>query len=278
MDSDQRSRYTGANRRAWNEAAPVHARHNQSALLAAVSGPDFCNLDEHVRGQLERIGIEERAVAQLCCNNGIDLLSARKLGAGHCVGFDAAEAFVEQARELARAAGEPDVEHVVADVYHLPERYDGCFDVVLVTVGVLLWMPDLAGFFAAARRLLRPGGHLLLEDIHPVLPMYEESEPGELPRPVWSYFHRSAWREDTGLDYFTGRAYDSEPNYSFQHTLADVLMGALGQDLELRHIRELDRDIACTHAELERARATPPMGMVVLWRAPTSTSPSDGGS
>ena len=135
--TDKRRRYTDANRAAWNEAAPRHARHNQARLLDEVRRPGFNVLGEHVLAPLREIGVSGRTVAQVGCNNGRELLSMKTLGAGRCVGFDHAEAFVAQARELAAASGHGDVEFVRTDAYDIPALAPGRFDIVMTTVGVV---------------------------------------------------------------------------------------------------------------------------------------------
>lgn len=99
-------------------------------------------------------------------------------------------------RELARAAGHSEVEFVVTDVYDIPSYHADTFDLVLVTVGVLSWMPDLPGFFEVASSLVRRGGHLLIEDIHPVLMMFEEGSEVQIDviadEPDFSHLRLSA--------------------------------------------------------------------------------------
>lgn len=124
----QRRDFTDANREAWDEAASVHARINQAKLLEAFAKPGHSTLDDHCLVRLEEIGFEGKAVAQLCCNNGRDLLSLRNLGAGHCVGFDASTEFIGQARALARLTGHEDVEFVVTDVYDIAAEKAGPYD------------------------------------------------------------------------------------------------------------------------------------------------------
>jgi hypothetical protein len=98
--SQQRA-FTDANREAWDEAAPVHGKINQARLLEAFARPGYNTLDAHCLDRLNEIGVRGKSIAHVCCNNGRELLSLKNLGAGHCVGFDASAAFIEQARELA---------------------------------------------------------------------------------------------------------------------------------------------------------------------------------
>jgi ubiquinone/menaquinone biosynthesis C-methylase UbiE len=262
----QRRAFTDANREAWDEAAPVHAKVNQARLLEGFSKPGFNTLDDHCLDRLKEIGIQGKSIAQLCCNNGRELLSLKNLGAGHCVGFDASAAFISQARELAGAAGHEDVEFVTTDVYEIPPEKSGPYDIVMTTIGVFGWMPDLAGFFRVLERLTRAGGHLFIEETHPVLMMYEEGEGGAPSYIKYSYFKEEPWAGTSGLDYYEGSKYQSKPNYSFQHTLADIVMAAIEVGFNLRHFSELDFNISEFCADLEHAKARPPMGMTMVWQ------------
>ncbi len=79
----QRRQFTDANRHAWDEAAPMHGKINQTRLLEAFSKPGYSTLDDHCIDRLNEIGVQGKSIAQLCCNNGRELLSLKNLGAGH---------------------------------------------------------------------------------------------------------------------------------------------------------------------------------------------------
>src|SRR5512141_1969099 len=97
----QRTEYTSANRRAWNEAAPAHSRQQLSQATIDFQHPGHNCLSAAVTQIFKQIDLEGKAVAHLCCNNGRELLSIKNLGAAQCVGFDISDNFVEQARQLA---------------------------------------------------------------------------------------------------------------------------------------------------------------------------------
>ena len=137
-----RARYVAANRAAWEASAPLHRRGASWQRLAeGFARPGFSCLDAVETEALTREGVAGKAVAQLCCNNARELLSVKSMGAGRCVGFDQADAFLEQGRELAEIAG-LELELVSGDVYAVPARFDAAFEIVLVTIGVFGWLPD----------------------------------------------------------------------------------------------------------------------------------------
>jgi ubiquinone/menaquinone biosynthesis C-methylase UbiE len=257
--------YVAANREAWNEAAPRHAAHNQQRLKALFA-QGYNHLSDEYTAMLERIGVAGKSVVQVCCNNGIDLLSAKGMGAGECLGIDQAAAFLEQARELAAVAGHDDVRFIEANVYALADGLTGRYDIAMTTIGVTGWMPDIGVFFKAVAGLVKPGGYWVMEEMHPVLMMYEPDPAGGPSRLQHSYFRAEPFVETTGLDYFGHEAYESAPNYSFTHKLSDLVNAGVAAGLELQFMDEVGHDISNFCSDLELAEARPPLGLYMLWR------------
>ncbi|MDJ0934873.1 MAG: class I SAM-dependent methyltransferase [Kiloniellales bacterium] len=264
MIKDSRD-YVAANRAAWDEVAPVHARRNHEQLLAAFRQPGYSCLEPVETELLCEIGIEGRDVAQLCCNNGREILSVKNLGAGRCVGFDFSARFLEQARALA-AAGGIACDFLETEISQVPQDYDAAFDLVLVTIGVLNWMPDLEAFLAVPARLLRPGGLFLIHEQHPALNMFEPGDPVDPPQLRHSYFKSGAVEETGGLDYYGDTDYGAGSNYWFPHKLSDIVTVALGRGFELTHFEERPEDISNTFPELGKAALRPPMSFTMLLR------------
>jgi ubiquinone/menaquinone biosynthesis C-methylase UbiE len=246
----------------WDEAAPVHAAINTS-LHTDVASPDFNSLNPDFNDLVDAYGVSGKAAVQICCNNGIDLLSLRKKGAGRCLGIDGSSAFLEHAADLARSAGHPDIEFHCSDVHQLPDKFHHSFEIAITTVGVLGWMPDIERFMGVCASLLGPGGVLLVEELHPILGMYEEGKPSTLD---YSYFNTEPFVDANGLDYFTYKKYDAIENYSFHHSLSDVLMAAIASGLQLEHVKELSYNIGNFCADLEFVDNNPPLGINFAWR------------
>ena len=264
-----RKYYTDANRETWEEVADRHRASNQARLLQEVRRADYNALDNFLIEALSIPDIAGKSVIQLCCNNAKDLISVMRRGAARGVGVDAAPAFIAQAEELVAAADLQDrMELIVSDVYELPDRLTGQFDIVLITVGVFGWMPDLPLFYRVIERLLKPGGHFVIEDMHPVLQMYEPGKDGAASTLQWSYFKQDPWRDTEGLDYFGHEDYEGKPAYSFMHRLDDILMGGLNVGLTLRHFKEIDVDISNFAQDLQHIEAKPPLGFAMVMEKP----------
>ena len=260
-----REEYTRANRIAWNETAPRHAAQNNAELFEAFKNPDHVVFEGDVLQALQQVGVKGKRVIQLCCNNGCETLSLRNMGATYCVGVDAAEGFLAHGREMIRIAqAEDQVELLQSDVYDLPGNLQGDFDIVLTTIGVLGWMPDVGKFFEIIQGLLKPGGKLVMEEMHPILFMYEENNETGVSTIENSYFGQQTWEETSGLDYYSGEEYESSPNYSFMHRLDEILMAAINSGLNLTSFKELDYDISFYCKDLENRPAKPPLGFVMV--------------
>lgn len=263
--AERDANYVKQNLVAWEEAAPVHARHNMARLLKAVSQPGFSVLDDIQVERLTANGIDGADIVQICCNNGQELLSTRSLGANRLLGIDGAEGFVAQGRELAAASG-IEAEFVATNIYDLPKTYQGQFDIAFITIGVLSWMPDLPRFFEIVAGLLKPGGVLLIHEQHPVIEMME---PGGKDDPVsfeLSYFDKTPYVDDSGLDYYGGEKYDATPNISFMHKMSDAIMAGIGAGMRIQHFEELPDHISNTWYNVEASGIGLPMSYVLEFR------------
>ena len=251
----EKGRYVQANHDMWNRTADIYRDEGFDKFLAKISQSDFTTFDEVERQLFAEIGLAGKAVAQLGCNNGRELISVKKAGAGRCVGFDMAEKFLEQAKQLSKASGQ-NVEFICTSVYDISETYTAAFDVVYITVGVLGWLPDLPAFFGVVERLLRPGGYLFLYDQHPILGMFDPTKKLEVDS---SYFRQAPFVEEALPDYMdpaqTGRA----QSYWFQHTLSSIIGLCLKSNLTLTHFAEYGHDLSNNYRAFQDYEHKPPL-------------------
>ncbi len=257
--------FTDANREAWNAAASVHAAQHYEGLLEGFKQPGYSSLHRPFETQwlLDRIGLTGKSVAHLCCNNGRETISLRNLGAARCVGFDISQEFIRQGQDFNTVAGQ-DVEFCCSSVYDIPAQYDRQFDLVYITVGTFGWMPDLKACFDVISRLLRPGGHLFVYEMHPMLNMFDETKRRNPLEVVYSYFKTVPHVFTQGLDYFTGTPYESEPLYWFHHKVSDLITQVLNHDLRLLAFEEHEHDISDAFKHLEPLELKPPLCYIML--------------
>ncbi|MEU3563370.1 methyltransferase [Kitasatospora sp. NPDC006786] len=163
-----------ANRALWDARAVAHGTTPDDA---------FYDVDAFLAGRQTLHGIERelagevagRDVLHLQCHFGMDTLSWARLGA-RVTGVDFSPAAIARARELAgRAALVADF--IEADTQNLPSRLADGFDLVIATYGVLCWIGDLDAWMRGAAMALRPGGRLVLVDLHPAFQTLASYEP-----------------------------------------------------------------------------------------------------
>ena len=146
----------------YDSFARNYARENDSGLFNAhYARPAMIELAGDVQG---------RRVLDAGCGSGTLTEALRARGA-LVTGFDSSPAMLELARER---LGE-DVDLQVADI-SLPLPFaDGAFDDVVAAL-VLHYLEDWTAPLSELRRVLKPGGRLLLSVNHPRI--LESSDPG----------------------------------------------------------------------------------------------------
>lgn len=233
----KRDGFVASNKAAWNDSAQHHKDGaTWPALLAGVAKVDFSCFDATLTSLLHDVGIQHQKLIQIGCNNGRECLSLMGLGAGSVCGVDQSAAFLAQARELI-AVSPHAVELVEADVYKLPVALHGRFDVALITIGVLNWMPDLARFFACVGATLRFGGRLVIYETHPFLEMFEPEgrDPFELAH---SYFRAEPFVDEQVIAYEGPSETRAAPSYWFTHRLSDIFTAVMAAQLQVAHFKE----------------------------------------
>lgn len=263
------SQYTEANRIAWNEAMPRHQEGNKDKWTKMFLVPGYSVIENPELQKLKEIEIKGKDVAHLCCNNGVELMSLKNLGAKRCVGFDISDSAIDEASQRSEECG-VGCEFVRTDVYEIEETYDGQFDVVYISIGCFGWMPDLKRFLARAAQLLKDGGFLFVYEQHPFADMLSsdgdtESDPLKVVEP---YFKTEPYEENNGIDYVGKTTYKSKSMYWFVWTLSDILMGVLGASLSLQFFGEYTKDISANHSRNEKAGVKIPLSYILLATKP----------
>ena len=245
-----------ANKAAWEEAFAKHrAGYKEDPVLRLQRG-DRSFLEADVIVELEKIGLEGKEVAQICCNNGRELLTLLTMGAAKGTGFDIAENFVDEARRLARETN-LDAEFVATDIYDIEDKYSGQFDLVLITIGALCWFEDLGRFFEKVALVLREGGILLINEQHPYTNMLamvtEEGYVAARPdKVVFSYFKEEPWIDNDGVDYVGETTYASKTLYSFSHSFTAIISALRRSNLRVERLNEFDYDISTSWSHIDR--------------------------
>lgn len=108
--------------------------------------------------------VKGKSVIQLCCNNGIELMSLYNMGAQRLVGVDQCDEAINEALLRCNRLGYP-VEFINSDVYQISANEK--FDIVFLSVGSIRWLYSMNELYKLATRLLKDNGVIYISDIHP---------------------------------------------------------------------------------------------------------------
>ena len=260
----QHDKYTQANRAAWNAALPYHRRAMNEIWDKHLSDPSFIWQKEPELNALLEIGIADKDIIHLCCNNGIELLSLKRLGAKRCVGIDISDEAIADAKVRATSF-KLDCEFIQSDVYSVPESLYGCFDLVYISIGAFCWLPDLHELFRVVKNLLKPRAQLFIYEQHPFTQMLPFDVSGCTNRPelVASYFHKDEICSTEGLDYYGNCEYESPVTYEFIHTLSDIFSAILANGMQISMFKEYEQDISNGFAWVQNTGLKLPLSYIL---------------
>lgn len=175
-----------ANRVVWETASAKHVREHDELLEEGRRGGALVAAELAVLAPL--LATAPRVV-HLQSGHGLDDLDLVRHGARTVLGVDYSEVAISAARLRASELGLP-CSYVVGEVPAVPLR-DEVADVVYTGKGALIWMCDLDAWAREVCRLLRPGGHLVVHEGHPLVPLLSWDPDRPRVRPDRSYFARS---------------------------------------------------------------------------------------
>ncbi len=177
--------------------------------------------------------VEGKTMLHLQCHFGLDSLSWARRGAV-VTGVDFSANAIATAQTLAAECGIP-ARFVLSDVYALPERLDGTFDIVFTSYGVLPWLPDLTRWAQVVAHFLRPGGTFYVADLHPAGRTVDKSWPPAIARP---YFQDGpVEREPVSYTDATSEPLDHTA-YLWPHSLGTIVTSLLDAGLALEYLHE----------------------------------------
>jgi SAM-dependent methyltransferase len=257
-------KFTEANRLAWNQAMPYHKKAMDEKWDKMYSDPNFIFQKDQELDELSILGIKGKNIAHLSCNIGIELMSLKRLGASHCVGFDISDNAIEEAKKRADKFN-INCEFIRTDVLEISEEFHGKFDLVYITVGALVWIPDRKKCFEKAASLLVDGEQIFIYEHHPfgrVFPFDDEFE-GEL-KVIHNYYDKEIWEEFGGIDYYGGVSYNSSPSYEFPYTLGGLLTTLAECGFCLKKLKEYPQDIAMCRDYMKDQQIKLPLSFILV--------------
>jgi SAM-dependent methyltransferase len=181
--------------------------------------------------------VRGKSLLHLQCHFGMDTIKWARHGA-IVTGADFSTESITAARALAARMGVP-ATFVESDIYELPSRLDGRFDVVFTSHGVLGWLPDLERWAQVIAHFLAPGGIFYVVDMHPMTQLFDDrvKEPGL--KLLYPYFHGpEPFKEEHGGCYAAPDAPIKSVEHFWLHKMSDIIGALLRAGLRIESFEE----------------------------------------
>jgi len=218
------------NNRNWDERVGLHVSSSEYNLKGFKDGKNI--MEKHVVKELGDVA--GKTMLHLMCHFGMDTLCwARDYGA-IVTGVDFSNSGIQVAQSLAKELKIQNVTFIVSNIYELNNNFPQQeFDFIVMTHGILCWLPDLPQLMKQVVQYLKKGGKFYLCDDHPVTNLFEDALTVE-----GSYFHKRIELVCEKSYVLSDGSLKNSNHVEWTHSLADILNAILGAQLQLLWVHE----------------------------------------
>ncbi len=230
MEQQQLNEMFQANKDGWNKRTGIHKDSDFYDVPSFKAGKSSLNEIELV----ELGDVKGKSLLHLQCHFGMDTLSWSREGA-IVTGIDLSDAAITYAKQLSYEVGVP-AEFICCNVYDLKQHLDKKFDIVFTSYGVIGWLPDMNTWASIISDFLKPGGIFYMIEFHPVVWMMDEN----FEKIKYHYHNAETITEQASGTYTDRDANIHFTEYSWNHSLSEVINSLLGQGLQINHLNEFN--------------------------------------
>ena len=222
--------YFQANRELWNKRTAVHKDSSFYDVAGFKAGTNTLTPIE-----LNEVGdVKGKSLLHLQCHFGMDTLSWARRGA-IVTGVDLSDKAVKIAGELSKELNIP-AEFICCNVYDSLQYINRQFDIVFTSYGVIGWLPDLNKWANIIAQLLKHGGTFYMVEFHPVVWMMDEN----FQYIKYHYHNEAVIVEDQSGTYADRNADIHYKEYSWNHSISEVLNSLIKHGLTIQHFNEFN--------------------------------------
>lgn len=227
------SHYFEANKDLWNKRTTVHKDSSFYNVTGFMAGENVLTPIE-----LAEVGdVKGKTMLHLQCHFGMDSLCWARMGA-KVTGVDLSDEAINEAKKLNDQLA-LDAKFICCNVYDLaesnsPVQTEEAFDIIFTSYGVVGWLPDLDKWASVIAKYLKPGGMFYIAEFHPVVWMFDD----EFTHIQYSYANRGVIEMDSQGTYTDRNADIKAKEYSWNHSISDVLNALIRQGLQIQSFNE----------------------------------------
>jgi 2-polyprenyl-3-methyl-5-hydroxy-6-metoxy-1,4-benzoquinol methylase len=229
-------KYFDANKELWDEFAKLHYETESEGYDVKSFLEGQSTLKSY---ELKEMGnVKGKSLLHLQCHFGLDTLSWAREGA-IVTGIDISSEGIRIAKLLAEQA-RLEANFIESNLYDLPEKLTGKFDIVYTSIGVLCWLNDLKEWGNIISDFLKPGGFFYIAEIHPFSMVFDnESKDIQELQVYFNYFY-----DQKPLEFIADGSYASkdkiEPKkeYEWAHSMSDIINSLIQAGLRIEFLNE----------------------------------------
>jgi len=245
-------KYFDVNKETWNKKVSIHAESEFYDVESFKNGETSLNSYE-----LEELGeVEGKSLLHLQCHFGQDTLSWSRLGA-KCTGIDLSNEGINEAQRLNKELG-LDAKFVESNLYEVPDKVEGQFDIVFTSYGVVGWLPDLKTWGEIIANKLKKGGVFYMIEFHPIVWMFDFLQTP--PKLTYPYLQSEVTYEEYQGTYTNSDANITSKEYGWNHGLGEVISALTSAGLEIEFLHEFEKSPYNSFPDMDKTED----GMYVL--------------
>ncbi len=224
--------YLSANQKLWDHWTGEHEKSPFYDLEGFKAGKDRLRSIE-----LAELGdVSGKSLLHLQCHFGMDTLAWARRGA-IVTGADLSEKSIALARSLSSELNIP-ATFVCSDIYQLPEKLSGKFDIVFTSYGVLHWLRDLRRWGQIVADFLQPGGIFYIVEDHPTFRMFTTENETQIKLANPYFFTDKPDQVEMTGSYATDNKGETASFYIWNHGLSEIINSLIEAGLSLEFLHE----------------------------------------
>ena len=245
-------KYFEVNKDTWNKKVSIHKTSEFYDVEGFRKGKNSLNAYE-----LKEVGdVKGKRLLHLQCHFGQDTLSWSRLGA-KCTGIDLSDEGINEAKKLNNELG-LDAIFIESNLYDVPKKVKGKFDIVFTSYGVVGWLPDLKTWGEIIASKLKKGGVFYMIEFHPIVWMYDFLQTP--PKLAYPYLNKDVIYEEYSGTYTNSDAAILSKEYGWNHGLGEVVSALTNAGLQIEFLHEFEKSPYNSFPEMDKTED----GMFIL--------------
>jgi len=245
-------KYFEVNKDTWNKKVSIHKTSEFYDVEGFKKGENSLNAYE-----LNEVGdVKGKRLLHLQCHFGQDTLSWSRLGA-KCTGVDLSDEGIKEAKKLNNELG-LDAIFIESNLYDVPKKVKGKFDIVFTSYGVVGWLPDLKTWGEIIASKLKKGGVFYMIEFHPIVWMYDFLQTP--PKLTYPYLNKDVIYEEYNGTYTNSDAAIVSKEYGWNHGLGEVVTALTNAGLQIEFLHEFEKSPYNSFPEMDKTED----GMFIL--------------